>query len=230
MSVQRELLALLTDSFGTDEIRGLLIALDVDPDRLVAPTASRDEIAQAVILHFRRRKDFASLVAEIKRQREDIVLPPELAALLPSTLPEPETISTAVNEQTAVATNWSRWLALAGLLVLLVFVAVLAGQLIFGGAEPFTFTTAVMVQDSDTLDPLANAQVTLSLVGGYAPEVAFTDNNGAARFTLDGALANTEARLSVRLDGYETQDRNVTLFYPDQTPVEMRLEPDETEP
>jgi hypothetical protein len=205
-----ELLNLLRKHFNRQELELLLFNLGIDHDKLTAPEASRDKLAQEAVAYYARRQRLPDLQAAILTER------PELAAELGQSGGQITTTATRPHP------HWWLW-GMGGILLLTLLIA--TGILYFAPTPPFTLT--ISVQDAQTLANLPNTSVTLIVGGNYAPFVAYTDANGVAQLTnLPSDLANQPAQLEVRQTGYEPYQRNLTLDSATiNTPITIRLTP-----
>ncbi len=85
-----------------------------------------------------------------------------------------------------------------------------------------TFDYSIRVQTSDTGMPVANAKVTIEVIG-QAPLDEIADSNGIARFLIDSIRVGQPARLIARAVGYKSYSQNIDLrqgTLPDVIPLD----------
>jgi hypothetical protein len=204
-----ELLRLLQTRFNRQELELLLFNLGIDHDKLTAPEASRDKLAQEAVAYYARRQQLPDLQAAILKER------PELAAELGQSGGQITITPTRPHP------HWWLW-GMGGILLLTLLIA--TGILYFTPAPPFNLT--ISTQDAQTLAPLPNTSVLLIVGGNYTPFPVYTDTNGVAQWTLPSHLANQPAQLEVRQTGYEPYQRNLTLDSATiNNPITVRLTP-----
>ncbi len=232
MNAQRQLLALLNESFSTTELRDLLIALGIDPDGLAAPDTARNKLAQETILYFRRRKRLADLADEMHRQRPELaeeltpflsgpISAPVAAAVRTPVAPTP--VPSGTGEEAVDTRPWAKPLMLGAGILALVILGLLAFQIFYIPPDNMEADNIIVrVFDAETMAPLERAKATL-MVGGSAPRVAYSDTEGVAVIQRLGAQGG--GQLIVELEGYEVYERNL----PDDlnTAVDVRLERNE---
>lgn len=80
------------------------------------------------------------------------------------------------------------------------------------------------VIDADTLEPIANAKITLALEG--VPPMVYTDNEGIYRFNVE-INSNSSGQVTVDADGYQKYTRNIVLSANTKIIEDIRLTPQE---
>ncbi len=85
------------------------------------------------------------------------------------------------------------------------------------------FGYTIRVQTNDAGMPIANAKVTIEVIG-QAPLDEIADSNGVARFLIDSSRVGQPARLIVRATGYKSYSQNIDLrqgTLPDVIPLDL---------
>jgi hypothetical protein len=75
---------------------------------------------------------------------------------------------------------------------------------------PKSFTYAVVVQDRNTRENIANARITL-VVAGKAPLSSFTGNNGFTSILVDAEYVGQPGELRVEAKGFQIYTQNIDL-------------------
>ena len=212
MNAQRQLLALLNESFSTTELRDLLIALGIDPDSLAASDTARNKLAQEIILYFKRRKRLADLADEMRRQRPDLA--DELAPFLSESgsVPASTVLRSPLTPSPSPTVGgetrpWAKPLLIVGAAVALLLLGLLAFQTFYTPPPDVGENITVRVFDAETMLPLERAKVSFA-VGGSVPRVEYSDTEGVAVIQRLGAQGG--GRLTVQLEEYEVYERNLS--------------------
>jgi tetratricopeptide (TPR) repeat protein len=122
--------------------------------------------------------------------------------------------------------------------IVVLLVTILAFAIILGGCSPPTPSSPTPssqqveyvghVLDINTGNPIEQAEVTFDYQG--APPIVYSDSHGIYRFTItiQGNPSKVAGRVRVRVEGYENEDRNITLYVNNPNIEDIRLNPAST--
>lgn len=195
---KHELATLLSNRLDDTDLRSLALALDVNYEDL--PGGALKARIISLIEYQQRRNQLDALCEQIKRDRPDLSREVDKAC--------------KINSYNQFSSSKPIVLAVIGIVVL--------AALVYLVWQPwYQSQTAVVYQvqvlDRDTNSFVQNAKVVLALSGNNAPESAFTDVNGVARFSLNKNLSGSLARLTVEKAGYAPVQENINVT-PNQLP------------
>lgn len=195
---KHELATLLSNRLDDTDLRSLALALDVNYEDL--PGGALKAKIISLIEYQQRRNQLDALCEQIKRDRPDLSREVDKVC--------------KVNSYNQFSSSKPVVLAAIGLVVLV--------ALVYLVWRPWYQSQTVVVYQVQVLDRdtnlfVQNAKVVLALSGNNAPESAFTDVNGVARFSLNKNLAGRLSRLTVEKAGYAPVQENINVT-PDQLP------------